>query len=428
MKIDYIRKLTASYMVLEQEGEAASWEEQMIAHVKGRNIIFAEHVRENGEKQLWYDITGKQSLDSLLESEEIGFDLLCGILDGMYSAVEDLEDCLLWAEGLLLCPECIFVDYRTGGISFCYNPGRRERITEAFVSLLELFLTKLNHKEEDAVELAYAVYEQAVLVKGEGSLGVWKRLLRLPYEREGAREEKEQACEQAEEIAEETDKAAGRDGEQYRIREQEEKKTNMPKENAGRSLTSAKGWREAVSERMRRRLPAEGSGWAFVREKCMARFGSGEKKRQGRLRLLDGFRLPGGFGLPERKEEKEIFVFEPEEEEEHPTSHPTVLISEINHPPEGILRYEGANGNQDLVIDGEVYLIGSGPECDGVIGSATVSRKHARITRKGDVYFVEDMNSSNGTYVGGRMLNYRTKTSLQKNEIVVFADEKFRFI
>ena len=73
-------------------------------------------------------------------------------------------------------------------------------------------------------------------------------------------------------------------------------------------------------------------------------------------------------------------------------------------------------------------MIGSEPGCDGYIPSTTVSRKHARITQKDGIYFIEDLNSSNGTNVGGELLNYKTKMSLQKNEVVVFADEKFRFI
>lgn len=50
-------------------------------------------------------------------------------------------------------------------------------------------------------------------------------------------------------------------------------------------------------------------------------------------------------------------------------------------------------------------------DCDGVIPSGTVSRHHARITRKGEVYFIEDLNSSNGT------MDRRRVTELQgKNE------------
>ena len=40
----------------------------------------------------------------------------------------------------------------------------------------------------------------------------------------------------------------------------------------------------------------------------------------------------------------------------------------------------------------------------------------------------EEMNSANGTKAGGTLLDYKMKVSLQANEILEFADEKFRFI
>ena len=94
----------------------------------------------------------------------------------------------------------------------------------------------------------------------------------------------------------------------------------------------------------------------------------------------------------------------------------------------GILKYEGNGTCSELSIDHTPYIIGSELDCDGVIPSGTVSRHHARITRKGEVYFIEDLNSSNGTLVGGELLNCRVKMSLQAQETVMFADEKFRFI
>lgn len=109
-------------------------------------------------------------------------------------------------------------------------------------------------------------------------------------------------------------------------------------------------------------------------------------------------------------------------------SRPTVLLSELTKTIEGILHYEGNGEVRDLRIENVPYVIGSDASCDGYIPSSTVSRVHARITRKEDIYFIEDLNSSNGTAVGGELLNYRTKMSLEKNEIVMFADEKFRFI
>ena len=102
MKIQYIRKLTASYMVLAQCEELQEWEKKMIAHAPKGNIVFAECVQENGEKYLWYNITGKQALDAVLETETFSYDMLCNVLNGIYEAVQQLEGMLLPAQSILL--------------------------------------------------------------------------------------------------------------------------------------------------------------------------------------------------------------------------------------------------------------------------------------------------------------------------------------
>ncbi|MEM1226775.1 MAG: FHA domain-containing protein [Planctomycetota bacterium] len=55
------------------------------------------------------------------------------------------------------------------------------------------------------------------------------------------------------------------------------------------------------------------------------------------------------------------------------------------------------------------WTIGSGDEVDLRIDDSTVSRKHCRLTRDGDSYFIEDLNSSNGVFVAGNRIAKRTK-------------------
>ncbi|MEX0716345.1 MAG: SpoIIE family protein phosphatase [Planctomycetaceae bacterium] len=57
--------------------------------------------------------------------------------------------------------------------------------------------------------------------------------------------------------------------------------------------------------------------------------------------------------------------------------------------------------------DGET-VIGRHPECAVQIPSNMVSRKHARVVRDGDGYFVEDLGSGNGTFVNGNRIAERT--------------------
>jgi sigma-B regulation protein RsbU (phosphoserine phosphatase) len=69
-------------------------------------------------------------------------------------------------------------------------------------------------------------------------------------------------------------------------------------------------------------------------------------------------------------------------------------------------------------------LIGRLPECDLTVPSQAISRAHAAIVREGNSYFIEDLQSRNGTFVNGervlgrRLLQDRDVVSLGK--VVVF--------
>jgi|GEM_PF-2116706 len=56
-----------------------------------------------------------------------------------------------------------------------------------------------------------------------------------------------------------------------------------------------------------------------------------------------------------------------------------------------------AQGSPVAVSSGR-FTIGRGPRCNLVVRSERVSREHAVVTRVGDEVFIEDLNSSNGTW------------------------------
>ncbi len=371
MKITYSRNLMTSHMVIEAGKPLTEWEEQMIAHVTVDGILFAKQVLENEKKQMWYDITGKQTLQQYLEGQELDYEMLAALLTGIYKAVDMLEGLLLRADGILLQPEAVFVDYRTKEIYFCYYPGTEAALQDAFSALMESLLPRLNHEDDRAVKLAYDAYEQIP----QGSIKMLEKLLHAPYEAEIPDEEDT-------EDAVVTEFVRGDITEQYETQDCEQKQR--------KSLLDA-------VEAFRKFLVAE-------------------------LQQLK-------WGKHCQQVEEKKYVFDPEEEEEwQNTARPTVLLQQTTEPIQGILRYEGDGTCANLEIKGERYVIGSDRNCEGYLPSSTISRRHAQITRTGDVYFIEDLNSANGTWVGGSLLDYRTKMSLEKNEVVLFADEKFRFI
>lgn len=410
-------------MVIAQCEELQEWEKKMIAHAPKGNIVFAECVQENGEKYLWYNITGKQALDAVLETETLSYDMLCNVLNGIYEAVQQLEGMLLPAQSILLSAESIFVDYRTRQISFCYYPGNPMPLPEAFRTFMEYLLTRLDHSDERAVKAAYDIYGQSSA--GGVELKELKSLLLMPYEKDEAKTEPEGL----DDTESEEPKAYATVGqkEQDGKREASIWKQIFRGESTVQELLAAvweKLWKTTggAAGRPVGKIAGKLAGGTTGRptgKRAGKAAVSGDKSRTGRWKI--------GGNMKNAQKEPEPFVFEPEEEE-HKSANPTVLLAGISQKPEGILRYEGTGGYSDLVIEKDNYVIGSAAECDGRIPSATVSRRHAKISKKGAVFFIEDLNSSNGTRVGGELLNYKTGMSLQKNEVVMFADEKFRFI
>ena len=69
------------------------------------------------------------------------------------------------------------------------------------------------------------------------------------------------------------------------------------------------------------------------------------------------------------------------------------------------------------------------PEEAGLrVGSANVSRQHARLTPAGDEVLVEDLGSANGTYIGSQRIAPNTPTLVPENEVVRAGDVEVRFV
>lgn len=76
--------------------------------------------------------------------------------------------------------------------------------------------------------------------------------------------------------------------------------------------------------------------------------------------------------------------------------------------------------NNELVLNQEltkeVYIIGRTDDCDIQIDNLGISRNHARLLQNGPFYTIEDMNSSNGTFVNGQRV---TRFDLHEGDEIV---------
>ncbi len=76
--------------------------------------------------------------------------------------------------------------------------------------------------------------------------------------------------------------------------------------------------------------------------------------------------------------------------------------------PTKVVIVEGGNKGETIPLDGGPLLIGRGNDAAIRLDDDYVSTRHARIASSGDQWFVEDLGSTNGTYVGTSRISQAT--------------------
>jgi pSer/pThr/pTyr-binding forkhead associated (FHA) protein len=81
----------------------------------------------------------------------------------------------------------------------------------------------------------------------------------------------------------------------------------------------------------------------------------------------------------------------------------------------------GAEKAKTVMLDNEVITLGRDPACEVQLAQQAVSRNHARISRDGTLFFVEDLSSSFGTELNGTRLPKGEKRLLRNGDTIAIA-------
>ncbi len=94
---------------------------------------------------------------------------------------------------------------------------------------------------------------------------------------------------------------------------------------------------------------------------------------------------------------------------------PVLIIRDENQPA------------QQLPMPKDEVTVGRGEECEIVVDNRNISRQHIRIYKESDRFFVQDLDSKNGTWINSQQLKGRRE--LQNNdEIRLAASTYIQFI
>ena len=74
---------------------------------------------------------------------------------------------------------------------------------------------------------------------------------------------------------------------------------------------------------------------------------------------------------------------------------------------------------------GRAAMVGRSRQCEIPIEDDTVSSNHARIYPRGEFMYIEDMGSTNGTYLNGRALGASER--LKPSDVIRIGDTEYRY-
>lgn len=479
MEILYKREMKHNYLVIDPDQAAVfGYEAGMMVSNRIEGLL-RFHIKYMDEHRFYYyEITSLQPLSRLLEGRFIRKEEIQGLMLHLHGLFLRLEEYFLGADGLLMGPEYIYADPEWTRVEFCLVPGTENDFSRELSRLLQYILKKVDHRDKESVVLSYGLYQESL----KENYGI-EDLMRLVGKSAGQEKEEDGGGEYGEQKETETEERLRRGrpdeaGEWPAYREQEEEKRGLllsiamqigallVLEAAGLGIVcllkgSAAAGRllgaGAVAAAALSVLVAGGNlifqtagrrGLKISRPEKQTQSWPEDRADGGTGMEDEGERQAGPAGNRGQRQEKGWEIREirnvygeprgegqdqcpkapqPEKTDGREPVFQTVLLAREERDQE-LHRLEALDDwGEDIVISYFPFIIGKQEElADYILNRDTVSRLHLRLDQEEKGFTVTDLNSTNGTYVAGRMLEANETAALREGDAVGIA--QFRFV
>lgn len=317
----------------------------------------------NGQAYLYYDITSRQSVMQIYDKQVIGREWVRDFFWSYEHACQELGRFLLDEKNVLVYPEHIFQDLSNRKFYFLYLPYNEEG--NGMTQFLEFVLGHMDYEDEVLVECVYSMYEQYEKSKDE----YLQQKIFEDVQKLGNKEDTHpmDSCDEYASAEEKNVICHGEIAESSAIRE------NL--------LTQEKrGFFERFTSK-KKRMEEQNKNY-----------------RDNILEVMENSAVAEDNSYEDEEYGKTIYVEQPSEEQK---------IHKLYTP----------DGRVAAKLDREALSIGKQKdEVDLVLNDDSISRLHARICIENEIIYLEDLNSTNGTFKNGLRLQPYEKRRLEEND------------
>lgn len=403
--IEFVREMDKNYLKIVNDTGCSDYCMKMLENNDIEGFLPTRSVSVNNQLSYLYDISGNIPLEEKYSGKELSAEDIVRIAGQIREIIEVSESYMLNIDGVLFDIRYIFCGINDMSWNFVYNSSAASDARDGIKRVLEFILGKLDHKDGNAVILGYGLYKR--VCHGEIPITrIFDNIEELTEDKKDVEYElnrRQYPSVMPESIIQEEEKTSP-DYKKYII--------------SGVAVGVAAVILAAV---------LSGAAMAVVVFLiCIAV-----------LAAFLIFKMRGQFW--ERIVRREVDM--PYEADTPQLSvsrqnvmagvtsnivdNATVLMSMENTSLRRIVK----DGPRDeyMLTQGNVS-IGSGASADILIKDSGISRLHARLTKEGEMYFIKDMNSTNGTWVNEHRLSVYEMCPVKNGDIIRLAQSRFELI
>ncbi len=372
LETEYVRNLNCNYVrVLLREKPEGNRYQYCILNRGGIRYLLPCSLRYiNGEAFLYYDISSTQSMSQLFETHTIKRDWMEDFLWGMERMQQELGRYLLEKNNIIWNPEHIYQDLEKNDFCFLYVPYYQGET--GLKRLLDFWADHIDYEDEALVEFVYGLHEQ---YDTAGDMCLEGRILE-------------------------------------KFREVEEKYLQI-------TASKAEGIPEPEPP-VSRETPALPKSEAAVKRKGILSFLE-ERRRKREIPSYQEI-LQRQVSMQTLGAVCEEIAYDTGQGEEYGK---TIYMEEQREQIRGLYL---ENGELAARIEKLPFVIGKKKEeADYVLEDRSVSRLHARILEENGSIYLEDLNSTNGTFKNGLRMQPYEKRRLEKDDELRFGRVEFVF-
>ena len=487
MEVQYLREMRQNYLMIQvEEEQGQGYEARMMIGNTIEGLLRFRMKKNDGTWKFCYEITSKQPLSRVLEKTAVNASQIRRMLLEIARTLTRMEDYLLSEEQILMEPDYIYIDPEDYHPFLCLVPGKRGNFPQEFSLFLQFLLEKVNHEDKEAVVLIYGLYRESLKENyGLDNLLRWVMKENYPNMEYSGKSEKcetidDKKIELWESSASDADSNPSQENYQQESRQNFAVRDKYPqyfyflpgaamilaavgirffsgRQNlvrhgywmaaAGAAMLAGGGlwrvWSRFSDKRKKRAPPSDAASrnssyytqftsiysQLFHDQTSLRRTSVGstgnpsisDQNPQMKKSVQPG-QWQMVFEEPEDEATEEVFMpCDSGKEEMH-----TVLLWDQNEAEEK-RSLVSLDGESSIVLSYYPFIIGKQEGvCDYVLDKSTVSRLHVRIDEAEEGYRVTDLNSTNGTFINGRLLGANETMLVHPGDEIGVADLKFQ--